>query len=108
MEVKLIELRDTGTCIPLLCIKPSVTTVPVEMLCGRRYGYPEGSTAIIVTNYENPSRGAHVDYFEWDDRTYFNAHSHIEKHWDSLKSGDLVDVRVILGETDKPCQSEFL
>tara|TARA_R110000772_G_C13309802_1_gene439843 strand:- start:13737 stop:14060 length:324 start_codon:yes stop_codon:yes gene_type:complete len=107
VEVKLIELRDHGTCIPLLCIKPYATTVPVEMLCARRYGY-DNNPSIIVTNYENPSRGARNDPFEWNDRTYYNAHAHIELHWESLKTGDLVDVRVILGETDKPCQSEFL
>jgi hypothetical protein len=107
METKLIELRDKGTCIPLLCIKPDDTLIPVEKLVGWRYGYKH-STAIIVTNYENPSRGAHNDPFEWNDRTYYNAHKHIEENWGSLKTGDMVDVRVILGETDKPCQSEFL
>lgn len=119
METKLFELRDHGTFIPLLCIKP---TWPVlhrsacddsPCTCGAsfeekmawRYGY-KGSQAVIVTHMSEPGRGCHNDPFEWGDRTFQAAHQHIEKNWSILKSGDLIDVRVILGETDQPCASE--
>ena len=106
METKLIELRDKGTCIPLLCIKPDDTLVPVEKLVGWRYGFKD-SDAVIVLHMGEPGRGATYDPHSWNDRTYFTAHLHIQNNWDKLKTGDL-DVRVLLGEEHNPCESEFL
>ena len=34
------------------------------------------------------------------------AHLYIEKNFDALKDGDVVDVQFILGESDKPKTSE--
>lgn len=129
METKLFELRDHGTFIPLLCIKPQFPTphrspcvwadphrevgMPAKCTCGAsfeekmawRYGY-RGSRAVIVTHMSEPGRGCKVDPHEWGDRTFQTAHCYIEEHWDELHSGDLIDVRVIIGETDQPCASE--
>ena len=33
------------------------------------------------------------------------THRHVVEHWDELRSGDLLDVRVIAGETDTPCST---
>jgi hypothetical protein len=49
----------------------------------------------------------HYDAFEWGDRTFFNAHQFIEKNWNELPNGALIDVRHILGETDSPCETEM-
>lgn len=35
-------------------------------------------------------------------RTLGIAHKYINEHYDELDSGDVVDVRFILGETEKP------
>lgn len=108
METKLMELRDKGTCIPLLCIKPNAGYMGFfEKKVLWRYGY-KGSHAVILLRYDSPSRGTHNDAFEWGDRTFQTAHQYVEEHWDDLKNGSLIDVRVILGETTKWCQSEFL
>lgn len=119
METKLFELRDVGTFIPLLCVKPKWPTLhrsPCDdspCTCGAtfeakmawRYGYRD-SRAVIVTHMSDPNRGCKVDPYEWGDRTFQTAHLYIEEHWDELKSGALIDVRVILGETTEPCESE--
>lgn len=106
METKLFELRDEGTFIPLLCIKPGSPTVhEFESKMAWRYGYKD-SRAIIVLHMSVPTRGCNVDPYEWGDRTFQTAHLHIEKNWDKLRTGDLIDVRVLLGETDTPCESE--
>lgn len=107
METKLFELRDVGTFIPLLCVKPSATRYQCafEQKMAWRYGYRD-SRAVIVTHMSTPSRGCHNDPVEWGDRTFQTAHRYIEAHWDELKSGDLIDVRFILGESITPCESE--
>lgn len=111
METKLFELRDVGTFIPLLCIKPQAgedfLTSPLSFTAKMawRYGYRD-ARAVIVTHMGEPRRGCHVDPYDWNDRTFKSAHLYIEEHWDELKSGALIDVRVILGETTEPCESE--
>lgn len=104
METKLFELRDHATFIPLLCIKPQSAEHPFIQKMAWRYGYRD-SRAVIVLHMGSPKRAA-CDPYDWGDRTYTAAHAHIEAHWDDLKTGDLIDVRVLLGETDKPCESE--
>jgi hypothetical protein len=106
METKLFELRDYGTFIPLLCIKPSSTSgTAFEAKMAWRYGYKD-SRAVIVTHMSDPNRGCKVDPYDWGDRTFQTAHLYIEEHWDELRSGALIDVRFILGESIAPCESE--
>lgn len=105
MEAKLFELRDKGTCIPLLCIKPGVNADPFEAKVAWRYGYKD-SYAVIVMHMATPER-CKVDPYEWGDRTFHVAHLHIEVNWEKLKTGDLIDVRVLLGETDTPATPEL-
>lgn len=110
MEVKLFELRDDGTFIPLLCIKPQGVgqhEIPhpfIEKMAWR-YGY-RGARSVIVLHMGVPERGCHSDPYAWGDRTFRAAHHHVESLWDELKTGDLIDVRVVLGETTEPCKSE--
>jgi len=106
METKLFELRDHGTFIPLLCIKVSrLNENPFEAKMAWRYGYSDNGS-IIVTHLAVPERGCHADPFEWRDRTFHTAHLHVAANWDKLRSGDLIDVRILLGETTEPCASE--
>jgi hypothetical protein len=63
IEVKLFELRDKGTFIPLMCVK-----VPG----GRMFCFP--------------TRMRHSGIS-------FNAHQFIEKNWNELPNGALIDVR---------------
>lgn len=106
METKLFELRDRATFIPLLCVKPGAGGgAPFEAKMAWRFGYRD-SRAVIVTHMSAPSRGCHVDPYDWGDRTFQVAHCYVEEHWDTLKSGDLIDVEFILGEKPTPSPSE--
>ena len=107
MEVKCLEIRDRGTFIPVICIRPTPDNEEQRYLL-RRDGYsgsPE-ERCIIMINAQ--CRGAAYDPYDWtnDTRTKRTAHHYIEKHWSTLVDGDVVDVEYILGETAEPKTSE--
>lgn len=116
MEVKLFEIRDSATFIPAMAIRLIVNEVaPLgerELWLLRRAGYSQhqvlNSAAepyVILCKLDGVE--AHYDPFEWSNRrTMGNAHSHIIDHWSNLRSGDLIDVEFILGETSTPKKSE--
>jgi hypothetical protein len=72
MEVKCLEIRDDGTFIPVICIRP-VPANEAQRYLLRRDGY----------------RGT---------RTKKQAHHWIAEHWREIKDGDVIDVEYILGE----------
>lgn len=112
-EVKLIEVRDEGTTMPCIAIKPSPTT-DAEAWCYARTGYgltPDDHRAYVLLAplhageglltcdpYKHPGAPAR--------RTLWAAHVWLKKNWTLVQSGDVVDVQFILGETDKPKKSE--
>jgi len=108
MEHKILEIRDRITYIPVLAIKmePADET---EFYYLRREGYIDfaGKSSIIVMYRLDTGKSAIAPY-RWatSSRTLSVAHEYIEKHFEELKSGDVVDVEYILGETDKSKTSE--
>lgn len=106
MEVKMFELRDHGTFIPLLCIRPGNRSLEHPFIAKMiwRCGWRD-SDAVIVMSFGDATRCQSYPY-AWGDRTFHTAHLHIQENWSKLSTGDLIDVRVLLGETDKPCESE--
>jgi hypothetical protein len=109
IEVKLFELRDKGTFIPLMCVKVPggrrMTGYDRECWLVRRAGWVESGGVYVI--HMTSTQRCHYDAFEWGDRTFFNAHQFIEKNWNELPNGALIDVRHILGETDSPCETEM-
>lgn len=111
METKLIEIRDHGTCFVALCTR--IWPIVGAALGGKervqrmawRCGFRD-SMAVIFTHLGEPSR-TQVDPFAWGDRTLHVAHRFIEENWHMIPGGGLVDVRVVLKETDTPAPSEF-
>jgi hypothetical protein len=122
MKVKLLEVRDEGTFIPMLCVdmnpRVSLTTSPfeaariAEAYAAQRYllrrcGYPcDGRPNIAITPLRADGDKCSNDPHYWGDRTYAVAHGYITENWDKLKDGDVVDVSFILGETKEPKVSE--
>lgn len=118
MDLKLLELRDRGTFIPVFAFRCRPTRGEnVEQFHRERYllsraGYgPAGeSDCVILGKLDCPSSTLSCTYdpFGWETsaRTMEAAHSWITAHWDDLKSGDVVDVEFILGETKEPKKSE--
>lgn len=128
MNTKLLEIRDEGTCILALAIQMQADEgVPAPKpplfephywkdtleywFLHRRSGYPEDGSSIMLMCLADGR--ATNDPYEWGSRgmgmrTMPNAHNFIIEHWAELSDGDVVDVQVILGETETPKQSERL
>jgi hypothetical protein len=107
MEVKCLELRDSGTFIPVICIRPVAENEGQRYLL-RRDGYRADETEHCIIMIDAQCRGVAYDPYDWtrDPRTKPHAHLFIQEHWHELKDGDVVDVQFILGETFEPKKSE--
>jgi hypothetical protein len=111
MNVKILEIRDSNTFIPMLCIDMNPVGVAsaweAQRYLLRRCGYPcDGNPNIAMTPLDAGGRPCWNDPYGWRDRTFKVAHNYIYENWHSLKDGDVVDVEFILAETTKPKQSE--
>lgn len=115
METKLFEVRDTATFIPVLAVQIEFSNADwrERYLC-RRAGYgPDHSPPLVIVcrlEASGVDRNATYDPFAWcadnGTRTLCEAHQYIAAHWYELRSGDVIDVQFILGETKEPKKSE--
>lgn len=105
MEVKIFELRDRDTFISCLAIRMA-SEVPAEAKFLRREGYPPEGTEVMLTALGG-EKAASADPHYWPGRTWPTAHNYIRQHFTTLRSGDVVDVEFILGETSSPKASEL-
>lgn len=106
MEVKCLEVRDSGTFIPVICIKPVPENEGQRYLL-RRDGYSLRPDDPIIIMIDAQCRGVSYDPYEWSgSRTKAIAHNFIMEHWSELADGDVVDVQFIIGERDRPKTSE--
>jgi len=109
MEIKLIEVRDRATFIPMLAIKPVPRSEEERYLLARAgYGRSpdvQGEYVLLARLDGGPLR---YDHYGWEPpvRTYQTAHFWLLSHWDEIASGDVLDVEFILGETLSPKPSE--
>lgn len=101
MNVKLFELRDHATFIPAIAIQVSGD----DGWLAQRAGY--GPYRMVLFSRLDGGGRLEYDPFAWGDRTFHVAHKYIQDNWEELEDGDLIDVRWILGETEKPCRSEY-
>lgn len=126
MQVKLFEVRDHATCIVAIAIRPGAGDLIEEMVMGasprakirtrletRRFllgvaGFSGNGHAILFGNLRGGAM--HTDPYAWppDARTMRAAHFMIERDWNGLEDGAVVDVRVELGERDAPVESDRL
>lgn len=95
VQVKFFEVRDSGTLIPVMVTSFTGSDHPLI----RYAGFDPGACAIVLCKLVNCI--AHYDPYDWPDnpRTMREAHLAIEKQWESLKDGDVIDVEFELGET---------
>lgn len=107
MEVKMLEVRDSNTFIPVLCIRPVPENEGQRYLL-RRDGYQGNAAERCIIIVKAQCGGCSYDPYEWrgDSRTMPNAHAYIEKHWHELYDGDVIDVEYILGESTTKKLSE--
>jgi len=99
MQTKIFELRDEGTCIPVLCIKLASKNEAERYLLARTgYGrVPENHEQYVLMLPLAGGRGQYnCDPYEWvGNRTKKQCHHHITEHWDELESGQVVDYEFI-------------
>lgn len=109
MKTKMLEIRDHGTCIPAVAIKmESANEVEHKFLW--RCGYPRDGSSITLLRLGD--QRATNDPYEWpsitgDRRTMPAAHLYILEHWEELRDGSVVDVRVYTGEATEHCSPEI-
>ena len=106
VKIKIIEIRDRATYIAVMAIRMRPDD-DVERAYLRRAGYgrEDKSNCVMLVGLEG-GRIATSNAYNHGDRTMHNAHLFIEKHYDNLESGDVVDVEYVLGETEKPKRTE--
>ena len=109
IEAKVLEIRDEGTHIPVLAMRMLAENELQSYYVHGRCGYPKDGSGIVLMHLN--SQKATVDPYSWTDlgfgrRTMGNAHNYINLHFDELKDGYVVDVRVILGEATEPAISD--
>ena len=99
MEVKCLEVRDKGTFIPIICIRPVPMNAEQRYLL-RRDGYSGNDSERCIIVIKAQCHGCAYDPYEWvgQSRTMRYAHDYIERHWHELADGEVVDVEFILGE----------
>ena len=98
MTAKLLEIRDDGTFIPALAMQVS----GADGYLMRRAGFESPMIYLIALATER----CHYDPWAWGDCTMHTAHQYIERAWDTLHDGDVVDVEFVLGETPTPKRRE--
>jgi len=107
MNIKLLELRDRGTFIPIIAIEMRPDQEgPERRYLLRRCGYAADCSTIAIAPLRADRDWFCCDPYDWGDRTYKVAHNYIIENWDKLGDGEVVDVQFILGETSAPKQSE--
>lgn len=116
INAKIFELRDRGTLIPWLAIRLAYPMSEAERALWKRAGYgsvPEESDCIIQGPAHcsgESARGEVLGYnAQWisNNRTRMAA-VFIRENFDALASGQVIDVRTVLGEAAEPVRSEIL
>lgn len=108
MIVKCFEVRDEGTFMPVIAIKPTPEN-PSQRYLLQRDGYRGDCLESCIILIAPQCRGVSYAPFGWGGcRTMTTAHQYIEERFDSLQDGDVVDVQFLLGETPSPKPSESL
>lgn len=127
METKAFEIRDRWTFIPVLATRMIPNPEPMRGEMGpadyqrskeaeryllSRSGFPIDNPPLVMLCRMDAnccSDDASCNAYSWGRvRTMQVAHNHITAFWNSLKSGDVIDVEFILGETTVKKQSEQL
>lgn len=102
MTTKFLEIRDRGTCIPALAFYISEGDGPIA----RRAGFGEvGCVYLIALATEKAAYDPYSGVWGGA-RTMRVAHQWLSEHFAEVSDGQVVDVRVILGEATVPAPSD--
>ena len=102
MKSKIFEIRDGSFYIPVLATATNMENCDylVEAYHWKYANYKQYSPLVIVTQINsNPLKSAYSPD-EWTSKTMQIAHEYIEENFNDLKSGAVIDIQYILGETN--------
>lgn len=113
MEIKLFEVRDRMTFIPVICVRCNPANEAEKFLIADSdYGMREERQAEWILMGRLRDRILRLSPSDQDGypkvRAMWMAHHHILKHWDELQTGDVIDIEFILNETSAPKISQRL
>jgi len=107
MIAKTFEIRDTATFIPALAVKLEPGNERDQYLLARAgYGISPENQGEYILLCKLEGTDCHYDIYNWGTRTMQIAHDHIQRQFDELESGAVVDVEYLLGLSLKPKISE--
>ena len=109
MEIKLFEVRDRMTFIPVMAFVMESDNEAEDYLLGRCGWRVQGNPFVVMNRLDCSCEPRHnPDEWSKASRTMRVAHEYIATNWSKLKTGDVVDVAYILGESAEPKTSERL
>lgn len=110
MTSKTFEIRDRGTFIPVLAIRLDPATEADRFLISRAgYGKtPELQAGYILMIKLIDASKSNYDPYKWTDPELREAHLHIRANFDSLPTGDVIDLEFLRGETSVKKLSEAI
>lgn len=106
-EARVLEIRDRGTLIPALAVRLKPWNEASQALMEAAGYWGDWKPVMLI---DMATHDACVNPRAWGERrgarTLPTAHEYIEKHWDEVRDGDVIDVRFILGESEAPVEPE--
>ena len=108
MKLKILEIRDVATMIPVVAIDMNPDN-DTQRWYLRRLGFPcNWQPNIALFHLDCSGQPVWNDPYGWkgEARTWPVAHDWIIDHWRELKDGSVVCVETILGERKIPKESE--
>jgi hypothetical protein len=94
-EAKLFEVRDANTLVPVLAVRFGLSPDNDQWLY-RRVGWQFGDVLVLRSD------GNHPDPSPW----WRQVVAEVRATFEQRQSGDLIDMRFVMGEVAEPCQSE--
>jgi hypothetical protein len=111
MTIKMLEIRDRATTIPVIAIKTDAANNTEKSFfdCA---GYDKFNVIVIKMAGKAQCTTCFFDWARPDwiglsGRTMYEAHRYIDAHFDEIPDKSVVDIEHILGETKEPKQSEI-
>lgn len=106
MIVKLLEIRDRGTCISAMAIQLDPTNEEDRRLLAHAgFGrLPEDQRRyILFGNMDGGDFAVKTDRYDWGRGTTMEqAHVELYANWEKYRSGDLMDLEYLRGERPAP------
>jgi len=106
MDVKTFEIRDEATFIPVVAVCCCDPNEADQYLLDRAgYGFPFDQL-VFVSKISGGFCQMQFEPHDWNSNTMTVAHKHIIDMWETLNSGDVIDVEFLLDKTEVAKTSE--